>query len=46
MLRNATNKITNENLDFEFKYNSKDEIGQLCGDFQKMRIRLKNSIEY
>lgn len=45
MLRNATNKITNENLDFELKYNSKDEIGQLCGDFEKMRTRLKNSIE-
>ena len=45
MLRNATNKITNENLEFELKYNSKDEIGQLCDDFEKMRTRLKNSIE-
>lgn len=45
LLRNATNKITNENLNFELKYNSKDEIGQLCGDFEKMRTRLKNSIE-
>jgi len=45
MLRNATNKITNENLEFQLKYDSKDEIGQLCGDFEKMRIRLKNSIE-
>jgi len=45
MLRNATNKITNENLEFQLKYDSKDEIGQLCGDFEKMRIRLKKSIE-
>lgn len=44
-LRIATNKMKDGNLDFEMDTDSNDEIGMLCGDFEEMRIRLKNMIE-
>lgn len=44
-LRKGTENIKNGDLDFEVKANSKDEIGQLCEDFDNMRKKLKESIE-
>ncbi len=45
LLKDATQKIRDGNLDFELKSNSKDEIGQLCADFEEMRKILKQSSE-
>lgn len=44
-LQKATNEIKNGNLDFTLEIDEKDEIGQLCQDFEEMRIRLKESTE-
>ena len=49
-LKKATQNIKEGNLNFELKVESDDEIGQLCRDFEEMRIRLKDTsiekIEY
>ena len=39
----ATQNIKDGNLDFELEVETDDEIGQLCRDFEEMRIRLKES---
>ena len=39
----ATQKIKEGNLDFELEAEADDEIGQLCRDFEEMRVRLKES---
>lgn len=39
----ATQNIKDGNLDFELEVETEDEIGQLCRDFEEMRIRLKES---
>ncbi|MCM1044786.1 MAG: HAMP domain-containing histidine kinase [Candidatus Gastranaerophilales bacterium] len=39
-LRAASEKIANNNLDFSFRYDSKDELGQLCTSFEIMRTTL------
>lgn len=44
-LRIATNKMKEGNLSFSIKIKANDEIGQLCEDFEEMRIRLKELIE-
>ncbi len=45
-LRSATRQLQEGNLDFSLKDNiSDDEIGQLCQDFEEMRIHLKEEIE-
>ena len=44
-LQKATHEIKNGNLDFTLDADSDDEIGQLCQDFEEMRIRLKESTE-
>lgn len=44
-LTKGTENIKNGDLDFEVKANSRDEIGQLCEDFDDMRKKLKESIE-
>ncbi len=45
-LQKATNEIKNGNLDFALDIdNDGDEIGQLCQDFEEMRIRLKETTE-
>lgn len=44
-MRKGTENIKNGDLDFEVKANSKDEIGELCEDFDDMRKKLKESIE-
>ena len=33
------------NLDFELPVETDDELGQLCGDLEDMRKRLKNTAE-
>ena len=45
MLQVATQNIKNGNLDFEVEVHNKDEIGELCKDFEEMRIRLKDNAE-
>ncbi len=44
-LKKATNEIKEGNLDYELKVKEKDEIGQLCMDFEEMRQRLKDNAE-
>lgn len=44
-LKAATIYMRDGNLDYEVKAETDDEIGELCEDFDKMRIRLKNLIE-
>ena len=45
MLRAATNKMKEGDLNFSVVSESEDEIGMLCDDFEEMRIRLKELIE-
>ena len=45
MLKLATQNIKNGNLDFEVEVQNKDEIGELCEDFEEMRRRLKDNAE-
>ncbi len=44
-LKQATIYMREGNLDYEVRAESDDEIGELCEDFDKMRIRLKRLIE-
>ena len=44
-LQEATKQIRDGNLDFTLDVDADDEIGQLCQDFEEMRIRLKESAE-
>lgn len=44
-LQEATRKIRDGNLDFTMDIEEDDEIGQLCQDFEEMRIRLKENAE-
>lgn len=44
-LQEATKQIRDGNLDFTLEIEEDDEIGQLCQDFEEMRIRLKESTE-
>jgi len=43
-LRRAANEIQNGSLDERIDFTSKDELGQVCEDFDKMRLRLKESV--
>ncbi|MCR5684080.1 MAG: HAMP domain-containing histidine kinase [Lachnospiraceae bacterium] len=45
VLRTATQNIREGNLDFTITGNTDDELGQLCVDFEEMRVRLKEQIE-
>lgn len=40
ILAKATDNISKQNLDFEVKYNSNNEMGKLCESFEKMREEL------
>lgn len=40
LLEGATDKIMEQNLDFELTYQYADEMGALCGSFEKMRQAL------
>lgn len=44
-LQKAARNIKEGNLDFEIMQESDDEIGQLCQDFEEMRLRLKANAE-
>jgi signal transduction histidine kinase len=44
-LQSAAQKIRDGNLDFTLEAESDDEIGELCRNFEEMRIRLKESAE-
>lgn len=44
-LQEATRKIRDGNLDFTLEVEEDDEIGELCQDFEEMRIRLKENTE-
>lgn len=45
-LRKATKQLQEGNLDFSLQDNiTDDEIGQLCADFEEMRVHLKEEIE-
>ena len=42
-LRVASEKISNNDLDFQVEYSSKDELGQLCSSFEIMRSTLASN---
>lgn len=42
-LRVASEKISNNDLDFSIEYDSKDELGQLCTSFEIMRTTLASN---
>ncbi len=44
-LQEATMQIRDGNLDFTLDVEDDDEFGQLCQDFEEMRIRLKETTE-
>jgi signal transduction histidine kinase len=44
-LRIATNQIRDGNLDYSIRIKEDDEIGVLCEDFEKMRIKLKELMQ-
>ena len=44
-LQEATKQIRDGNLDFTLDIEDDDEIGQLCQNFEEMRIRLKETTE-
>ena len=44
-LQEATKKIRDGNLDFTLEVEDDDEIGQLCQNFEEMRLRLKETTE-
>lgn len=44
-LREATHEIRDGNLDSKVDYESKNELGQVCLDFEEMRQRLKRSVQ-
>lgn len=45
VLRKATHRVQDGDLDFSIETKSKDEIGMLCRDFEEMRVHLKESNE-
>lgn len=45
LLSYGSEQIKNGNLDFEMNYESDDEFAQVCGDFDEMRLRLKDSVD-
>ena len=45
LLSYGAEQIKDGNLDFEMKYESDDEFARVCGDFDEMRLRLKNSVD-
>lgn len=44
-LRKATREIRDGNLDFAIEVEGKDEISELCMDFEQMRLHLKENAE-
>jgi signal transduction histidine kinase len=44
-LNHAAEMISSGDLDYEMNYKKDDEIGKFCNEFDKMRLRLKDSLE-
>lgn len=44
-LRRATHEIRDGNLDYRVDYDGKNELGDVCADFDEMRLRLRDSVE-
>ena len=44
-LQEATKQIKAGNLDFTLDVDADDEIGELCNDFEEMRMRLRENAE-
>lgn len=45
VLKMATKNMKEGNLDFTISGDPQDELGQLCEDFEEMRVRLKEQID-
>lgn len=45
LLNNATERISEQDLDFEISYDENNELGKLCGSFEKMRKALAENNE-
>jgi len=45
LLSYGAGQIEEGNLDFQMNYQGKDEFTKVCADFDKMRIRLKESVQ-
>lgn len=45
ILKRATKEMKEGNLDYSIRMKTYDEIGELCDDFEEMRIHLKELIE-
>jgi len=45
LLSYGAGQIEEGNLDFKMNYQGNDEFAKVCADFDKMRIRLKESVE-
>ena len=43
LLINASENISDDNLDFIIDYSGKDELGQLCSSFEKMRLSVQDN---
>lgn len=43
-LNHAAEMIASGDLDYEMKYKKDDEIGKFCNEFDRMRLRLKDSL--
>ena len=43
ILDKASDRIANNDLDFIIEYKSQDEMGRLCGSFEKMRFSLEQN---
>lgn len=43
MLSEATQQILDQNLDFNLRYDSEDEMGVLCSSFEQMRLKLSEN---
>ena len=44
-LRRATHEIRDGNLDYRVDYEGKNELGDVCADFDEMRLRLRDSVK-
>lgn len=43
LLLNASENVSRDNLDFIIEYDGKDELGQLCSSFEKMRQSVQDN---
>lgn len=43
MMSEATQQILDQNLDFNLRYDSEDEMGVLCSSFEQMRLKLSEN---